>query len=760
MIVRPIYNILLLPDVTYYFKADFFSESAGGQMEAGTDIIFAFVKEDIGDSSLQPGDFYPIGLSARIENIGEDDAVQVRTLHRVVLTDITVDQDEVRASVSLRPDIEDMTEEQQKEEFSRLRGSLLKFVQGYQWGLWARGFILQRKTMSDLASSLSDYLNLTAEEKYAILACDSVQSRYRLIEKAVQEFMEVAKVAAEAQDAQKNNQEQLYREAALKKQIDYLQKELDDMHPENISDVRKFEKKIAESGMNKEARREAEKVLNRMRQEGKESHEYGLLYDYLDFVTSLSWKAPEFAPIDLDRAEKILDEDHYGLKQVKDRIIEYLAVRQLTHSLKGPILCFVGPPGTGKTSIARSIARAMNRKYVRISLGGVRDEAEIRGHRRTYIGAMPGRIISGLKQAGVKNPVFLLDEIDKMTSDMRGDPSSALLEVLDPEQNNSFADHYLDIPFDLSKVFWITTANVVSDIPRPLLDRMEIIEFTSYTEEEKIQIAKQYLVPKQLKENGLKASQARFSEAVLKTIIQGYTRESGVRTLEKTIGAVCRKVGKSILLEEEAPLTVSMKNLQTILGPVKYLPTKVNKADEVGIVTGLAWTQVGGEVLETEAVAVKGKGSLLLTGQLGDVMKESAEAGMTYIRRRAGELGLPEDFYSHLDLHIHLPEGAIPKDGPSAGITMATALASALTGKAVRHDVAMTGEITLRGTVLPVGGIKEKVIAAHRAGIKKILLPEENKRDMDDVPQSVKDDVTFVFVHHMDEVLEQALVNS
>ena len=390
----------------------------------------------------------------------------------------------------------------------------------------------------------------------------------------------------------------------------------------------------------------------------------------------------------------------------------------------------------------------------------MRDEAEIRGHRRTYIGAMPGRIISGLKQAGVKNPVFLLDEIDKMTSDMRGDPSSALLEVLDPEQNNSFADHYLDIPFDLSKVFWITTANVVSDIPRPLLDRMEIIEFTSYTEEEKVQIAKQYLVPKQLKENGLKASQARFSEAVLKTIIQGYTRESGVRTLEKTIGAVCRKVGKSILLEEEAPLTVSMKNLQTILGPVKYLPTKVNKADEVGIVTGLAWTQVGGEVLETEAVAVKGKGSLLLTGQLGDVMKESAEAGMTYIRRRAGELGLPEDFYSHLDLHIHLPEGAIPKDGPSAGITMATALASALTGKAVRHDVAMTGEITLRGTVLPVGGIKEKVIAAHRAGIKKILLPEENKRDMDDVPQSVKDDVTFVFVHHMDEVLEQALVNS
>ena len=448
------------------------------------------------------------------------------------------------------------------------------------------------------------------------------------------------------------------------------------------------------------------------------------------------------------------------MKKVKERIIEYLAVKQLTHSLKAPILCFVGPPGTGKTSIARSIARAMNRKYVRISLGGVRDEAEIRGHRRTYIGALPGRIISGMKQAGVKNPVFLLDEVDKMTSDMRGDPSAALLEVLDPEQNNTFSDHFLEIPFDLSKVFWITTANVISDIPRPLLDRMEIIDFTSYTEEEKVQIAKQYLVPKQLKENGLKASQARFSDAVLKAIVQGYTRESGVRTLEKTIGTVCRKIGKSILLDEEKPMTVTVKNLETLLGPVKFLPTKLNKKDEVGLVTGLAWTQVGGEVLETEAVAVKGKGNLLLTGQLGDVMKESAEAGVTYIRSRAQSLGLPDDFYTHYDFHIHLPEGAIPKDGPSAGITMATALASALTGKPVRHDVAMTGEITLRGTVLPIGGVKEKVIAAHRVGIKKILLPEENKRDMPDVPQSVKDDVEFVFVHHMDEVLAQALVKA
>ena len=486
--------------------------------------------------------------------------------------------------------------------------------------------------------------------------------------------------------------------------------------------------------------------------------ESAIIRSYLDWMMELPWKKETKDRLDLALAQQILDEDHYGLTKIKDRIIEYLAVRQLTKSLKGPILCFVGPPGTGKTSIARSIARAMNRKYVRISLGGVRDEAEIRGHRRTYIGALPGRIIAGMKQAGTKNPVFLLDEIDKMTSDMRGDPSSALLEVLDPEQNNTFSDHFIEVPFDLSRVLWITTANVISDIPRPLLDRMEIIEFTSYTEEEKLQIAKRYLVPKQLKENGLQPGQAKFSDAVLRHIIQDYTRESGVRTLEKTIGTVCRKVGKSLLLGDDKPLTVTVRNLEKILGPIKFLPTEVCKTDEVGRVTGMAWTQVGGEVLETEAAAVKGKGNLLLTGQLGDVMKESAEAGMTYIRSRADELGLAPDFYATTDIHIHLPEGAVPKDGPSAGITMATAIASALTGRKVHHDLAMTGEITLRGTVLPVGGIKEKVIAAHRAGIHKILLPEENKRDMAEVPQIVKKDVQFVFVHHMDEVLSQALV--
>ena len=592
-----------------------------------------------------------------------------------------------------------------------------------------------------------------------ILETIDIKARLERMASLLDTELEITELESKLNTEVRGKLDQQQKEYYLREKIKAIHEELGDKVDKD-TEMQELRDKIRKMKLAKKIEEALLKEVDRLDSMPPMMAESAIIRTYLDWALALPWKKETRDRLDLNEAQRVLDEDHYGLKKVKERIIEYLAVKQLTHSLKGPILCFVGPPGTGKTSIARSIARAMNRKYVRISLGGVRDEAEIRGHRRTYIGALPGRIISGMKQAGVKNPVFLLDEVDKMTSDMRGDPSAALLEVLDPEQNNTFSDHFLEIPFDLSKVFWITTANVISDIPRPLLDRMEIIDFTSYTEEEKVQIAKQYLVPKQLKENGLKASQARFSDAVLKAIVQGYTRESGVRTLEKTIGTVCRKIGKSILLDEEKPMTVTVKNLETLLGPVKFLPTKLNKKDEVGLVTGLAWTQVGGEVLETEAVAVKGKGNLLLTGQLGDVMKESAEAGVTYIHSRAQSLGLPDDFYTHYDFHIHLPEGAIPKDGPSAGITMATALASALTGKPVHHDVAMTGEITLRGTVLPIGGVKEKVIAAHRVGIKKILLPEENKRDMPDVPQSVKDDVEFVFVHHMDEVLAQALVKA
>ena len=608
-----------------------------------------------------------------------------------------------------------------------------------------------------LADFIAAQLPLRLVARQQMLEIYDVSQRMRRVCGLLDTEVDIASLESKLNMEVRGKMDQQQKEYYLREKIKAIHKELGDKYDKDM-EVEELREKIRKMKLDKEIEEVMLKEVDRLDSMPPMMAESAIIRSYLDWMMELPWKKETKDRLDLALAQQILDEDHYGLTKIKDRIIEYLAVRQLTKSLKGPILCFVGPPGTGKTSIARSIARAMNRKYVRISLGGVRDEAEIRGHRRTYIGALPGRIIAGMKQAGTKNPVFLLDEIDKMTSDMRGDPSSALLEVLDPEQNNTFSDHFIEVPFDLSRVLWITTANVISDIPRPLLDRMEIIEFTSYTEEEKLQIAKRYLVPKQLKENGLQPGQAKFSDAVLRHIIQDYTRESGVRTLEKTIGTVCRKVGKSLLLGDDKPLTVTVRNLEKILGPIKFLPTEVCKTDEVGRVTGMAWTQVGGEVLETEAAAVKGKGNLLLTGQLGDVMKESAEAGMTYIRSRADELGLAPDFYATTDIHIHLPEGAVPKDGPSAGITMATAIASALTGRKVHHDLAMTGEITLRGTVLPVGGIKEKVIAAHRAGIHKILLPEENKRDMAEVPQIVKKDVQFVFVHHMDEVLSQALV--
>lgn len=608
-----------------------------------------------------------------------------------------------------------------------------------------------------LADFIAAQLPLRLVARQQMLEIYDVSQRMRRVCGLLDTEVDIASLESKLNMEVRGKMDQQQKEYYLREKIKAIHKELGDKYDKD-TEVEELREKIRKMKLDKEIEEVMLKEVDRLDSMPPMMAESAIIRSYLDWMMELPWKKETKDRLDLALAQQILDEDHYGLTKIKDRIIEYLAVQQLTKSLKGPILCFVGPPGTGKTSIARSIARVMNRKYVRISLGGVRDEAEIRGHRRTYIGALPGRIIAGMKQAGTKNPVFLLDEIDKMTSDMRGDPSSALLEVLDPEQNNTFSDHFIEVPFDLSRVLWITTANVISDIPRPLLDRMEIIEFTSYTEEEKLQIAKRYLVPKQLKENGLQPGQAKFSDAVLRHIIQDYTRESGVRTLEKTIGTVCRKVGKSLLLGDDKPLTVTVRNLEKILGPIKFLPTEVCKTDEVGRVTGMAWTQVGGEVLETEAAAVKGKGNLLLTGQLGDVMKESAEAGMTYIRSRADELGLAPDFYATTDIHIHLPEGAVPKDGPSAGITMATAIASALTGRKVHHDLAMTGEITLRGTVLPVGGIKEKVIAAHRAGIHKILLPEENKRDMADVPQIVKKDVQFVFVHHMDEVLSQALV--
>ena len=755
MIIRPVFNILLLPDITYFFKRDFFPGAAADQIEVGTDILFPFLKNEVDETTVTIDDIYPVGMSARIESLGDDDSIQIRTLERVSLDDIELDENgQITATASIRPEVDDLPLEEEKQTFTNLRNSLLKFVQNYQWGIWARSYIIQRKNIYDLGSALSDYLNITSEEKYAIVETDSRRERCELIENAIKEFMEVAKVSSEAQEAQKGDQEQLYREAAIKKQIDYLQKELDEMHPENISDVRAFEKKIQESGMNEDARKEADKVLNRMKQEGKDSHEYGLLYDYLDFVTSLSWKHPEFTPIDLNRAEKILDEDHYGLKKVKERIIQQIAVMALNRKQYGSILLFVGAPGTGKTSIGQSIARALNREYVRISLGGIRDEAEIRGHRRTYIGAMPGRIMEGIKRSGVSNPVVVLDEVDKLAKDYGGDPASALLEVLDPEQNSTFTDHYMNVPYDLSNVLFVCTANSTDTIPEPLLNRMEVIDFPGYTAVEKFHIARKHLLPKAMDAMGIQKKMLKITDGALRRVIEDYTMESGVRGLKKQIDMLCRSVAVRLVKEEGQTLTVNKSNLKDYLGHKKLHHDQKLTSTQPGVVTGLAWTQAGGEILFIETKLTEGEGKVIITGQLGDVMKESVQIALTLVKSL-----YPKEskvFQDH-DLHIHVPEGAVPKDGPSAGITLTTALASLVTGKAVSPDYAMTGEVSLRGGVLPIGGLPEKLMAAQRAGITKILIPFDNADDLEDVATEVKDKLKITPVKKVRDVLKLLL---
>lgn len=754
MVIQPIYNILFLPDVTYHFKNEFFTENASEQLEVGSELLFAFLRNEDDAEELDADHICPVGISARVEAFGDDDSVQIRTLERVDLSDVEVENGQILAEASIRAEVDDYTAEEEKAQFLRLRAALLKFVQGYQWGMWARSFILQRKNMYDLGSALSEYLNISPEEKYAIVETDSRRERCTLIEAAINEFMEVAKVSTEAKEAQKDDQEQLYREAAIKKQISYLQKELDELHPENISDTRKFEKKIEESGMNDEARKEAEKVLNRMKQEGKDSHEYGLLYDYLDFMTSLDWKAPQFTPIDLDRAEQILDEDHYGLKKVKERIIQQLAVMALNRKQYGSILLFVGAPGTGKTSIGQSIARALGREYVRISLGGIRDEAEIRGHRRTYIGAMPGRIMEGIKRSGVSNPVIVLDEVDKLAKDYGGDPASALLEVLDPEQNSTFTDHYMNVPYDLSNVLFVCTANSLDTIPEPLLNRMEVINFSGYTAVEKYQIARRHLLPKALDAMGIKKNALKVTDGAIRRIIDEYTMEAGVRDLKKLIDTLCRTAAVQLVKNEGTTLTVTKTNLEKYLGKKQLHHERKLSSPEPGVVTGLAWTRAGGEILFIESKLIPGKGKMIITGQLGDVMKESIQIALSLVKSLYPKESKVLDDH---DLHIHVPAGAVPKDGPSAGITLTTALASLLTGKKVSPEYAMTGEVSLRGGVMPIGGLPEKLMAAQRAGITKVLIPADNEQDLDDVADEVKNKLEIIPVKKVTEVLKLVL---
>jgi len=608
-----------------------------------------------------------------------------------------------------------------------------------------------------IADIIASHINFGVSDKQAILEAFDVQERLEKLSEIISREMEVLDLERKINMRVKKQMEKTQKEYYLREQIRAIEKELGEKD-ERSTEADELREKIAQAHFPKDILEKALKEVNRLEKMPPAVAESVVVRNYLDWLLALPWYKETRDRLNLDAAEEILEADHYGLTKPKERILEYLAIRKLATKMHGPVICLIGPPGVGKTSLAKSIARALGRKFVRISLGGIRDEAEIRGHRRTYVGAMPGRIIQGMKQAGTKNPVFLLDEVDKMNADFRGDPSSSLLEVLDSEQNHSFSDHYIEVPYDLSKVLFITTANVQYNIPRPLLDRMEIIEISGYTEEEKVKIAERHLVSKQLKIHGLKANNLQISENALRGIVREYTREAGVRNLERQFASICRKTAREVVKDKKYEARITAANLSNLLGIPRYHYDTVDKHNEIGVTTGLAWTEVGGEVLSIEVSILKGKGHITLTGKLGDVMKESAQAAFSYIRSRAGALGIDEDFHDKVDIHIHIPEGAIPKDGPSAGITMAAALASALTGRRTSGQIAMTGEITLRGRVLPVGGVKDKVLAAHRAGITKVILPAENKKDLEEIPANVKKHLKFVLVDNMDQVLAEVLL--
>ncbi|MCR5203331.1 MAG: endopeptidase La [Lachnospiraceae bacterium] len=754
MITIPVYNSIILPEVTYYYQYSYFMELAGDDFNEGEEIVFIFLKEEVSPEEASSEHFHDIGIYAVIEGVNDGGNVVVKTLKRVDIEDLEVNMDNFTFSFTERPYLVDLDIKKLSQKFKALKSNIIKYVSEQKWGFAITNYMMQWKSIEEIAVSMSSRLDITSEEKYEIIACDKQSDRVELIEKAVNQMLVLMKVTNEAIDATDEKNEKMYREDALKKQISFLQEQLDELHPENMSDVKRFEELIEKAGMNELALKEANKVLSRMKNEGKHSPEYGILYDYLDFVTELNWKKAEFKDIDINKAKKILDDDHYGLNKVKRRVLEQLAVMSNNKTQSGSILLFVGPPGTGKTSIGQSIAHALDREYVRISLGGVRDEAEIRGHRRTYIGAMAGRIMDGIRKCGASNPVIVLDEVDKLSRDFSGDPSSALLEVLDPEQNNTFTDHYLNVPYDLSDVFFLCTANTVDTIPEPLYNRMEVIDFNGYTENEKVKIAENHLIPKAYKTYGLTKSKLKIPEKTLRSIISGYTMESGVRTLKRRIDSVFRAASVKLVSGEKKSISVSVKALPEYIDmkPIEHdLKLKTSKP---GVVTGLAWTMAGGEILFIETMLSKGSGEVIITGQLGDVMKESVQIAISLVKSM-----YPKEaaVLSDHDLHIHVPAGAVPKDGPSAGITITTALTSLILKKKAPVDIAMTGEVSLRGVVLPIGGLPEKLMAAQRAGIDKVFIPADNVRDLDDVSDETKDALTIVPVKEVSQVIKEVL---
>lgn len=750
MITIPYYDLTILPGVTYFFQKDYLYSLVPKKPKAGDSVMFLMLRENKERSELHSADIYPIAVCGIVGKEDSEGNVEIRTVDRADIKDLVLVDGEIDFSYAERAEIADVDPKTERDHLKRVKSALNHYVHNFQWGLVANRIISQWNSVEEVLTKLGGQIQLTNDEKFRILEADRASERLSLMEQAVYQFIERSKVGDEAEEIRSNAQEQRYREEAIKRQIEILQNELDQMHPENISDIQQFRQKIETSGMNAEARAEANKVLNRLAQEGQHSSEFGMLYDYLEFVTSLSWKKEPVGAIDLEKAEAILNQEHYGMKKPKQRIIQQLAVMALNKKQTGSILLFVGAPGTGKTSIGRSIAEALGRKYTRVSLGGVRDEAEIRGHRRTYIGAMPGRIMEAIKRTGVSNPVLVLDEVDKLTRDYNGDPSSALLEVLDPEQNGTFTDHYMNVPYDLSDVLFICTANSVDTIPEPLLNRMEIVQFQGYTETEKVQIARKHLLPKSMKEAGLKASALRISDDTLRILIADYTMEAGVRGLKKQLDGLCRATAVKLVKGEQKSITITSKRISELLGQKPIRHDSAQKEKRPGVVTGLAWTQAGGDILFIETMRTNGSGKVQITGRLGDVMKESVQIALTLVKALFPEQA---ELWEKSDLHIHVPEGAVPKDGPSAGITLTTALSSLVTGRAVSPKIAMTGEVSLQGNVMPIGGLPEKLMAAVRAGVKKVLIPEENIEDLEDVAEEVKSQLEIIPVATVSDVL-------
>ncbi|MCS0670990.1 endopeptidase La [Cytobacillus firmus] len=723
-------------------------------------LIFLTTQKDISIDEPSEDDLYRMGTLTRVKQMLKLPNGTIRVLVEGLKRAEIIDFQEVAEHYSVSVKVFEDPETKDVEDQALMR-TMLEYFEQYikvskKISAETYSSVADIEEPGRMADIISSHLPLKLKEKQEILETIDVKERMNQVIEIIHNEKEVLNLEKKIGQRVKKSMERTQKEYYLREQMKAIQKELGDKEGKT-GEIAELTEKIENAGMPEHVELTALKELDRYEKVPSSSAESAVIRNYIEWLVTLPWSKATDDDLDILKAERILNEDHHGLEKVKERVLEYLAVQKLTNSLKGPILCLAGPPGVGKTSLARSIATSLNRNFVRVSLGGVRDESEIRGHRRTYVGAMPGRIIQGMKKAGTINPVFLLDEIDKMSSDFRGDPSSAMLEVLDPEQNHNFSDHYIEETYDLSKVMFIATANNLGTIPGPLLDRMEVITIAGYTEQEKIHIAKDHLLPKQIKEHGLSKSQLQIREDGLQKVVRYYTREAGVRGLERQLATICRKTAKIIVSGEKKKVIVNGKNTEEFLGKPKYRYGQAELEDQVGVATGLAYTTVGGDTLQIEVSLSPGKGKLVLTGKLGDVMKESAQAAFSYVRSKAKELGIDENFHEKHDIHIHVPEGAVPKDGPSAGITITTALVSALSGKPIRKEVGMTGEITLRGRVLPIGGLKEKSLSAHRAGLTKIILPKDNEKDIEDIPESIREELDFVLVSHVDEVLKHAL---